>query len=291
MSIPLEALGRVPIPGADPAGQPSRYTPEFERLEAEITKLSSLTGGDIDWHAVANDAIAVLSTRSKDLLAAVYLARAWYALEGATGLARGLTVVRDLLTTYWDTLQPAVVRLRARRAALLWLSDGLSPLLETEVPDARWSACLELAQALEADADPRFPDNDSGLGGVRRGLARLAAVAVAGTPLPGAAPTSEATTPTASAASTGASGDRPIVTGQTIADRTDALRRLQELAQFFQRTEPHGPIGYLIQRAVKWGDLSFQELYVDLLANHSSAQGEIWHVLGLPRPGDGGPVN
>ena len=72
-----------------------------------------------------------------------------------------------------------------------------------------------------------------------------------------------------------------------IADRAEALRRLQELAEFFQRTEPHGPIGFLVQRAAKWGDLSFQQLYLDLLANNASAQGELWQVLGLPRPGDG----
>lgn len=282
MTDTQESLGRDPIPGPVRAGQPARYTPEFERLEAEITKLSSLTGGDIDWHAIASDAASILATRGKDLLAAVYLARAWFQLEGATGLGRGLIVVRDLVSIYWDDLQPAATRLRARRAALLWLSDGLAVLLETEVPDPRWAASLAVAQELEAICNPLFPDGDAGLGALRRALVRLA------TPEPAAVAMPEAIPGGSSGGADAASGAvrRPVPAG-AIADRADALRRLQDLADFFQRTEPHGPIGYLVQRAVRWGDLSFQQVYLDLLASHSSAQGELWQVLGLPRPGEG----
>ena len=280
-------LGREPIPGADRAGQPARYTPEFERLEAEITKLSSLTGGDVDWYAVVTDATAVLTSRSKDLLAAVYLTRAWFQVEGAIGLQRGLGLVHDLLTTFWDDLQPALSRLRARRAALLWLSDGLSPLLETQAPGPAWVASLASAQAIEAICDPHFADGDSGISGVRRVLAKLAA---APEPISDPKPNRE-TRMTGTSTDSVTRPATPVTTSSNgaIADRADALRRLQELAEFFQRTEPHGPIGFLVQRAAKWGDLSFQQLYLDLLANNSSAQGELWQVLGLPRPSEGSP--
>ena len=279
-------LGRDPIPGAERAGQPARYTPEFERLEAEITKLSSLTGGDVDWYVVVSDATTVLASRSKDLLAAVYLCRAQYQLEGAVGLERGLGVVRDLLTTFWDDLQPALTRLRARRAALLWLSDGLSPLLEGQPPGKAWAAGLEVAQAIEAFCDPHFADGDSGISGVRRALSQLATAAEAISEPTPARETRMTGTPTASVTR---SAPSPALTANSgaIADRAEALRRLQELAEFFQRTEPHGPIGFLVQRAAKWGELSFQQLYLDLLANNTSAQGELWQILGLPRPADG----
>jgi len=280
-----KGLGREPIPGDQRAGQPARYTPEFEHLEAEITKLSSLSGGDVDWYAVVNDATSVLTSRSKDLLASVYLTRAWYQLEGAVGLERGLHVARDLLTTFWDDLQPALSRLRARRAALLWLSDGLSPLLEAQPPGPDWATSLELVQAIEGFCDPHFADGDSGISGLRRVLTRLATVTA---PEATSDPTSSSEarmtgTPTVSASTARA----PAAASGTIADRAEALRRLQELAEFFQRTEPHGPIGFLVQRAAKWGDLSFQQLYLDLLANNQSAQVELWQVLGLPRPSDG----
>ena len=38
-------------------------------------------------------------------------------------------------------------------------------------------------------------------------------------------------------------------------NRRDALKRLAEIADFFKRTEPHSPVSYLVQKAVKWGDM------------------------------------
>jgi len=44
-------------------------------------------------------------------------------------------------------------------------------------------------------------------------------------------------------------------TAGAIQNRRDALRRLGEIADFFQKTEPHSPISYIVQRAVKWGNM------------------------------------
>ncbi len=43
-----------------------------------------------------------------------------------------------------------------------------------------------------------------------------------------------------------------------IANRKEALRRLAEIAAFFQKTEPHSPVSYLVQRAVKWGNMGLE---------------------------------
>ena len=40
-----------------------------------------------------------------------------------------------------------------------------------------------------------------------------------------------------------------------IQSRQDALKRLGDIAEFFRKTEPHSPISYLLQRAVKWGNM------------------------------------
>lgn len=49
--------------------------------------------------------------------------------------------------------------------------------------------------------------------------------------------------------------------------REDALRQLQEIAEFFRRSEPHSPVAYLLERAVKWAnmplDLWLQEVVKD----------------------------
>ncbi|MGD9562199.1 MAG: type VI secretion system protein TssA [Pyrinomonadaceae bacterium] len=47
-------------------------------------------------------------------------------------------------------------------------------------------------------------------------------------------------------------------TAGAIANRKEALRRLGEIAAFFQKTEPHSPVSYLVQRAVKWGNMGLE---------------------------------
>ena len=64
-------------------------------------------------------------------------------------------------------------------------------------------------------------------------------------------------------AAEGAAGDAGGAKGEgsasgAIASRKDALRRLGEIAAFFQKTEPHSPVSYLVQRAVKWGNMGLE---------------------------------
>jgi type VI secretion system protein ImpA len=42
-------------------------------------------------------------------------------------------------------------------------------------------------------------------------------------------------------------------------DRADALRRLQAVAAYFRRCEPHSPVSYLVQRAIDWAELPLEE--------------------------------
>jgi type VI secretion system protein ImpA len=42
-------------------------------------------------------------------------------------------------------------------------------------------------------------------------------------------------------------------------DRADALRRLTAVAAYFRRTEPHSPVSYLIQRAVRWAEMPLED--------------------------------
>jgi type VI secretion system protein ImpA len=65
-----------------------------------------------------------------------------------------------------------------------------------------------------------------------------------------------------------------------LASRQDALLQLRQVAEYFRRVEPHSPISYLVARAVKWGDMSFEELIVDLTQN-KDVLGHIRETLGL----------
>lgn len=51
----------------------------------------------------------------------------------------------------------------------------------------------------------------------------------------------------------------------SLSSRADAYRRLTEVAEFLQKTEPHSPIPYLVHRAVTLGQLPFPQLMQQLV--------------------------
>jgi len=70
--------------------------------------------------------------------------------------------------------------------------------------------------------------------------------------------------------------------------REDALRRLAEVAQYFQRTEPHSPVAYLVQRAIKWGQMPL-EVWLEDVVKDGNVLGQIRETLGITTemPGSG----
>lgn len=71
----------------------------------------------------------------------------------------------------------------------------------------------------------------------------------------------------------------PTAAAGPIANRQDAIRRLREVGEFFKRNEPHSPLSLLIARAVRWGDMPFEDLVRDL-ARHADLS-QIWETLGV----------
>lgn len=53
-------------------------------------------------------------------------------------------------------------------------------------------------------------------------------------------------------------------------DREEAFRQLREISDFFLRTEPHSPVSYVLQKAVKWGNMRLDELIAELIPDSSS---------------------
>lgn len=54
-----------------------------------------------------------------------------------------------------------------------------------------------------------------------------------------------------------------------IQNRRDALKRLAEIADFFQKTEPHSPISYIVTRAVKWGNMPLDLWLQDVIKDET----------------------
>lgn len=55
-----------------------------------------------------------------------------------------------------------------------------------------------------------------------------------------------------------------------IKNREDAFKKLIEISEFFRKTEPHSPISYMIQRTVKWGSMSLDDLIRELIPDSSA---------------------
>jgi type VI secretion system protein VasJ len=109
----LLELGKNPISESSPAGEDVRYEPEFEALENEIGKMTSLSATEgVDWSKVAKLCHEILSDKSKNLMAAIYLCVALLETEGLSGFANGVHVLRELLDNFWDTMFPPKKRMR-----------------------------------------------------------------------------------------------------------------------------------------------------------------------------------
>jgi type VI secretion system protein ImpA len=70
-------------------------------------------------------------------------------------------------------------------------------------------------------------------------------------------------------AAVGAAPGPAAATGP-VSSRADALKRLGEVAEFFRRTEPHTPISYLIERAVRWGTMPLMEVLGEFIKDPQS---------------------
>jgi type VI secretion system protein ImpA len=64
-------------------------------------------------------------------------------------------------------------------------------------------------------------------------------------------------------------------------DRADALRRLGAVAAFFRRTEPHSPVAYLVQRAIKWAEMPLEDWIQDVIGAEDAALARLRETLGI----------
>ena len=64
-------------------------------------------------------------------------------------------------------------------------------------------------------------------------------------------------------------GSRVAATGGAIQSRAEALKRLGQLAEFFRKSEPHSPVSYLVQRAVKWGNMPLDSWLQEVVKDQS----------------------
>jgi type VI secretion system protein ImpA len=82
------------------------------------------------------------------------------------------------------------------------------------------------------------------------------------------------------AAETAAVTEVPNMQNGILRTRDDALRRLDEVAEFFRKTEPHSPIAHLAARAARWGRMPLEEVLAEVIPDQN-VLAKIWDTLGV----------
>jgi type VI secretion system protein ImpA len=79
---------------------------------------------------------------------------------------------------------------------------------------------------------------------------------------------------------TAAATEKPDSDGSGVETRQEALRTLLRVSEYFRRTEPHSPVSYALEQAVRWAYMSLPELLSELVADKSTRE-EIFKRAGI----------
>lgn len=137
--------------------------------------------------------------------------------------------------------------------------------------DECWTAFKELNRVIEEKYDrnqmPGLSELKKSLDSVQTQVKRLLEEKRAEEP--DESDVSESAEGEATEGGTGAPGTGMGTATGAIQSRRDALKRLGDIADFFQKTEPHSPVAYLVQRAVKWGNMPLESWLQDVIKDES----------------------
>jgi type VI secretion system protein ImpA len=63
-------------------------------------------------------------------------------------------------------------------------------------------------------------------------------------------------------------------------NREDALRRLDQVGEYFRTNEPHSPVALLVARAARWGRMPLEDVLKEVVQDQG-ALAKIWETLGI----------
>lgn len=258
----IVALGAQPISAASPVGEPVRYDEAFERLQAQMDRLGSLTGEEVEWRVVTELATDILRSKSKDLLVMTYLALGLFETQGYAGLAAAFQAYCQLLKTYWEQCFPKVKPPQGRYNAIQYLADRLLPLVELKAgraarhPGASEREAVEQCAAAVAQFDEVVraafatqPETPNLLPLVRAFKALKEKVSPP--PAPAPTPGAEAAAPGAAAAPAAA----PAPVPEAFTSATQAVQAVVRVAKYLLAQDNKDVRGYRLMRAVHFGGL------------------------------------
>lgn len=267
-------LARQPIRPDNYAGEDIRYSIEYEALELELAKGTSLQeGAQIDWQQVLECSETMLASVSKDLRVACWLTWALYQTQSFVGLTSGLGMLSHMCTHRWKDIHPQ--KLKTRAAAINWLIARLEKVLDASVPIQEqveiFRQMVGHLERLDAVLTAQLAQNAPLILPLRRRVATMIERAV-DHPKPACAPSVVAQVK--QAASQWLSGNTPIESEKdalqvTRAQRDNALR----LCVWWLRQKATDIRALRLNRVVAW-------LSINSLPQHSSER--ITDLRGVP---------
>lgn len=73
----------------------------------------------------------------------------------------------------------------------------------------------------------------------------------------------------------------PTFNQSPITQRESAFVELRKVAEYFREFEPHSPISFLLERAIRWGQMSLPELMQEMLRNYPDAMNQLNQLSGM----------
>ncbi|HEX4950722.1 MAG TPA: type VI secretion system protein TssA [Blastocatellia bacterium] len=155
-----------------------------------------------------------------------------------------------------------------------------------EARNALINECWDAFKALDAEMDAKFARETPGLGELKKSLDEIRTLMDLLVKEKQKAEPRDDEQGSESPDEMGDEGARSTggggfaVSGGAIRSRQEALKRLAEIASFFRQTEPHSPVSYAVDRAVKWGNMPLDAWLADVLKEGAALE-SVREVLGF----------
>lgn len=260
-----------PISADAPSGRDASFEPAFETIKGELDKLSSVTGGIVDWQVVARGASELTKGTTKDVRVLVWLVVARLQVDGPKGLAAALAACREVCSQHWDTLFPPLKRARARGNQFEWLFEQL----DKHIPETKLGSgdkeplelAADLCKELDSLVSEKLGDHYTAVPRTATVLRQRASEVAAPAPPPpppqpaasvttASAPVAAPVTVASSAPSSSVAIPEPIAVSGGAQGATNALRSaattIKAAAAEFRRESGTRTLAYTLPRIATW---------------------------------------
>lgn len=272
----------------------------------------------IEWAKVTAQSQAMFAKEAKCLEVLAFYIEALVRQHGFIGLRGGMRLARELLQRYWEQIHPhgdvAAERISLLRGLGKSLIDPAQKVSLTEpasdgrartrldyltnAPDFEQAAsgtggefCKKLCQDIEyclaeveeldhciqntCEEPPSFGPLRTEISTYIPWLRDLYKVQLEA-PVASVLPTNGQTELSSSVS---AAASYPAVEAHS---RERAFKQLLEVADFFERTEPHSPVSYCLRQAVRWGQMKLPELLSELIPDEK-IRDDLFKRVGVDR--------